>query len=350
MFKQKGLEALYMDQRDTLKQVAALEDCLNLRFYGMRSTINCMMLAALTGEAMLMIGPPGTAKSRLIRTFCNLTGLIDDADVRNQYDGGGKVKKDERYFEYLLTQFTEPSELFGYYDLVKLFGDEKEFVRDSSGMMQKAEVIFLDEVFNASSAILNTLLTFMNEKMFHDRGEVERIPMQLLFAATNHPPREQGLSAVFDRFLLRSRVRNVEGMADELSNLIDTAWIETHNTPPSKKSETRFDALLPELEAYRDKVDALTRADELTIDQGHFLFAKLADLVSELRRKDLSEMSNRRLVKFGGVILANALLRSARSDAKNLKVMPEDLGVILQYGLDTRDDSTVQKLREHLLG
>jgi MoxR-like ATPase len=350
MFEQAGINALYQSQRATLEKLAALEDALNERFYGMPSTIHCMMLSALTGEAMVMIGPPGTAKSRLIRTFCNLTGLIDDADAQSKHNGSGTAKKDERYFEYLLTQFTEPSELFGYFDLAKLFREQdREFVRDGSGMMQKAEVVFLDEVFNASSAILNALLTFMNEKKFHDRGEVEKVPLQLLFAATNHPPREQGLGAVYDRFLLRSRVRNVEESADELSNLVNAAWNETHNPPTSKSTNVTYGTLLPELKEYRNKVNDLTSGQKLRIDEGHILFAKLADLVSELRRKDLSEMSNRRLVKFAGVILAQTLLRAARTGETTPRVMPEDLEVLLQYGLDAQDDSTVQKLREHLL-
>ena len=159
MFDTDQLAILYKYHRSTLDALVALEIRLNQRFYGMERAIECMALAALTGEAMVMIGPPGTAKSRLVRSFCNLVGVLAD-DALTISGGTETEEKDEKYFEYLLTQFTEPSELFGYYDMGKLLGKEHIMSRADAGMMQKAEVVFLDEVFNASSAILNSLLTF----------------------------------------------------------------------------------------------------------------------------------------------------------------------------------------------
>jgi len=348
MFEKKALQTLYGQHRETLKKMVALEKELKARFYGMDRTVECMMLAALTGEAMVMIGPPGTAKSRLIRSFCIYLGLIND-DNGEPTGKTGVGQGGERYFEYLLTQFTEPSELFGYYDLAKLFSETKrEFVRDSSGMMQRAEVVFLDEVFNASSAILNALLTFMNERRFHDRGQVQKVPMQLLFAASNYPPREEGLGAFYDRFLLRSRVRNVEPEAERLAELVSVAWRETHGAKGAVGHD--FTDLLARLEQYRAAVDAMTHTGDLAVQETDPLFWKLADLVTELRRKDLSEMSNRRLVKFTGVILANALLRVARGDAATPEIGAKDLAVILSYGLNGEDENTVLKLTAHLSG
>ncbi|MBV1895158.1 MAG: AAA family ATPase [Rhodobacteraceae bacterium] len=348
MFNKEALQTLYGNHHETLEKMVALETELKGRFYGMDATVECMMLAALTGEPMVMIGPPGTAKSRLIRSFCNLMGLIDDDALTTSGAGGTDAIQSERYFEYLLTQFTEPSELFGYYDLARLFAAEnREFIRDSTGMMQKAEVVFLDEVFNASSAILNALLTFMNERKFHDRGEVQRVPMKLLFAASNHPPLEDGLGAVYDRFLLRSRVLNVAPDAERLAELVSVAWRETHATPGAVGHD--YSDLLERLDQYRGSIDNMTKAGELTVQETDPLFWKLADLVTELRRKDLSEMSNRRLVKFTGVIMANALLRTARAGRPKPTIEPADLEVILNFGLDSEDESTVRKLTEHLL-
>lgn len=344
MFETQALNALYGTHRGTLDKVVALERALKARFYGMDRTVDCMLLAALTAEPMVMIGPPGTAKSRLTRTFCDLLGLTGGADA-----GASEEKRDERYFEYLLTQFTEPSELFGYFDMKRLFDEtDRAFVRDDTGMMQKAEVVFLDEVFNASSAILNALLTFMNERQFHDRGQVWHVPMKLLFAATNHPPREEGLGAVYDRFLLRSRVRNVPADAETLSDMMAVAWQATHAMP--EQTEHDFSDLLEWLDAYRADVDRMTESGALRVVDTDPLFHRLADLVTELRRRDLSEMSNRRLVKFAGVILANALLRAAREGAEAARIGAADLMVILDYGLDAEDDSTVRKLTDHLMG
>ncbi|SFQ97418.1 AAA family ATPase [Poseidonocella sedimentorum] len=343
MFEKEILAKIFKAHKNTLTSLVSLQDSLNARFYGLEQTIECMMLSAITGEAMLMLGPPGTAKSRLTRTFCQLVGLLPNSDRTD-----ASAQGDDRYFEYLLTQFTEPSELFGYFDLGKLMGDAKALVRDDEGMMQKAEVVFLDEVFNASSAILNALLTFMNERKFHDRGMVHPVPLQILFAASNHPPREEGLGAVYDRFVLRSRIENVASDQESISGLLETAWTETHGR--GGEEEASFAGLLPSLTAYRETVDEMTLDGRLSIQQTDPIFARLADLVTEVRRKGLSEMSNRRLVKLSAVVLGNALLRHARNPGKALAIEPVDLTVLLKFGLDTEDESTVSKLTSHLLG
>lgn len=348
MFKAEALATLQDRHRETLDKVIQLEDVLSARFYRMDKSIECMMLAALTGEAMVMLGPPGTAKSRLIRTFCNLLGLLgDDALQARTGQTSGQVEKNPEYFEYLLTQFTEPSELFGYYDLAKLFGEKKVFERDTAGMMQKAKVVFLDEVFNASSAILNALLTFMNERKFHDRGRLHAVPMRLLFAASNHTPREDGLQAFYDRFLLRSRLDNVAATPDDISALVHAAWKETHAAPAGAVDGQEFTDLLSGIDAFRADVDAMTRDGSLSVNPADPIFARLTDLAAELRRKDLSQMSNRRLVKFSGALLAKGLLRATR-DKTSPRIIPKDLGIILDFGLDQNDAGAVAKLRAHL--
>lgn len=347
MFQAEALKILRDSHRETLDTVVALQGALNARFYGMEPTVECMMLAALTGEPMVMIGPPGTAKSRIIRSFCHLLGLVGDDALTQGDSPGAEESKQEAYFEYLLTQFTEPSELFGQFDLARVFGKPPVLVREEAGMMQKAQVVFLDEVFNASSAILNALLTFMNERKFHDRGKVRKVPLRLLFAASNHTPREEGLGAFYDRFLLRSRLHNIPADPERLSELLSAAWTETHGLTLAEGDRKRFASLMDGLQAFRASVDRMTRERTLRIEGGDPLFRHLADMVEELRRKDLSQMSNRRLVKFAGVILAAALLRSARGGSAP-RIAPVDLGVVLDYGLDAEDDSTVCKLRAHL--
>ena len=344
MFELGALEQLKRKHKKTLTSVLEVQEALNDRFFGMDLSVACMMLASLTGESMLMIGPPGTAKSLLIRSYCHMLGLVDLAVAKPSGSADAKMPNSSEYFEYLLTQFTEPSELFGFYDLAKLFGKDKKFVRDDGGMMQKAQVVFLDEVFNASSAILNALLTFMNEGKFHDRGKIVNVPLRLLFAATNHPPQEEGLAAFYDRFLLRSRVASAEARSARLAKLLDAAWRETHG--PKGRSGTHAN-LLTAFETYRKDVDSMTAKGELKIDADHPLFRHLADMVQELRRKDLSRISNRRLVKFAGVVLARCLLRATET-GNPAEVEPGDLEVILDYGLDIADAETDSKLRQHL--
>ena len=349
MFTSQTVNQIYSENRAVLDQVLSLESALVSRFYGMDAAVRCMMLAAMSGEATVMIGPPGTAKSRLIRAFCSLIGVLD-RDPREQpqtSDQGEAQHKDERYFEYLLTQFTEPSELFGYFDLAKLMGEKPKLERMVQGQMQRADVVFLDEVFNASSAILNALLTFLNERKFHDRGMVHDAPMKMLFAATNHPPREEGLTAVYDRFLLRCRMENAAAGHESLARLLQAAWTETHHHGDTQRS--KFSGVPSALEAYRERIDRLTTEGKLAIDATSPVVAALAGIVAAVRSKELSLMSNRRLVKFSAIILAQALLRSAREGAAKAEILPRDSNVLLDYGLDQHDPGMVEKLRQELI-
>ena len=116
------------------------------RFVGRDEVVDLVALAVVSGEHLFLHGPPGTAKSALIRDFAEA--------VRG------------RYFEYLLTRFSEPNEVFGPIDLVKL--KEGTVATVTTGMLPEAEFIFLDELFNANSAILNNLLSVLNERVYRE--------------------------------------------------------------------------------------------------------------------------------------------------------------------------------------
>jgi MoxR-like ATPase len=357
MFEKEGLNALYEEHRKTLEKVVQVSDTLKERFFRMDDAVECLMIAAMSGEAMVMIGPPGTAKSRLMRSFCNLIGLITDDELRGK---GQDIKDDEvnkdddspapdkAYFEYLLTQFTEPSELFGFFDLAKL-QNNNTLERDGTNMMHRAQVVFLDEVFNASSAILNSLLTFMNERKFHDRGAVIATPLRLLVSATNHPPQDATLGAVFDRFLLRCRVNNVASkgtsQADYVS-LLESAWQETHAAALEDKPDCS--GLLADLARFQDDIDARTARGELKIDPAHPMFATLTEVVGTLLKYELSDMSNRRLVKLAKLVLCVRLLRTAQQDDETVDMQARDLDVITRFSLDREDASGEKQLRADL--
>lgn len=142
------------------------------------------MLALLAGEHLLFIGPPGGAKSMLCREICR---RIETA----------------RYFEKLLTQFTEPNEVFGPVDLQKL-ADEGVYTRKSNGAITDSHIAFVDEVFKANSAILNSFLTLINERLYHEVGSAPvRVPLLSLFGASNETPEDASLRAFYDRFLVK---------------------------------------------------------------------------------------------------------------------------------------------------
>ncbi len=359
MFDSDGITKLFRKHRKTIADLDAVGEVLRTRFHDMEDAVECVQIAALSGEAMVMIGPPGTAKSRLVRSFCHLVGLIQDDSMHKEiHESEGKdaparraetIARDEGYFEYLLTQFTEPSELFGFFDLNPKVLQSQGLVRRTEGMMQQAQVVFLDEVFNASSAILNALLTFMNERRFHDRGQVWSTPLQLLFAATNHPPQEPTLAAVFDRFLLRCYMSNVahEGTnRDEVVALICSAWSETHATSFERKPE--WANLLPRLEAFRNDLDEWTESNRLAIDPRHELFPALTEIIRSFTKYRLSEMSNRRLVKLAGLMLAIRMLRAHRANSESVDLQLQDLDVILRFSLDQQNPSVLSKITQNI--
>ena len=149
--------------------------------------VEVITLAAVAEEHVLVIGEPGTAKSEAVRRVARALG--------------------GRYFEYLLGRFTEPSELFGPIDLVKLQQGKLETV--TNGMLPEAEIAFLDEVFLGSSAILNTLLAILNERQFRRGGEARQVPLKICVGASNALPEDHSLAAFADRFLARVFVKAV---------------------------------------------------------------------------------------------------------------------------------------------
>jgi MoxR-like ATPase len=154
---------------------------LNDAFLDKQEIIRLLVISAIAGEHMVLVGPPGTAKSAIIRMFAQLI--------------------DARYFEYLLTRFTEPNEIFGPVDISKF--REGIYTRRTEQMLPEAEIVFLDEIFKSNSAILNSLLGVLNERRFSNGATIQKVPLISLFAAANEVPNDENLAAMFDRFLLR---------------------------------------------------------------------------------------------------------------------------------------------------
>jgi MoxR-like ATPase len=168
-----------------LTKLRALRQELCTALLERETAVEAALLALLTGEHLLLLGPPGTAKSLLVRSICErITGAT--------------------YFERLLTRFSTPEELFGPLSLAALERDQ--YRRISTGTLVEAHVAFLDEIWKSNSAILNSLLAIANERVYHEAGHAVPVPLLSLFGASNETPEDDSLNALYDRFLLRVTV------------------------------------------------------------------------------------------------------------------------------------------------
>lgn len=238
--------------------------------------VDLIALAAVAGEHLLVLGPPGTAKSQAVRRVARALG--------------------GQYFEYLLGRFTEPSEIVGPIDLRRLRDGVIE--TQTAGMLPEAEIAFLDEVFLGSTAILNTLLAILNERTFRRGSTSITVPLRVCVGATNHLPDDETLAAFADRFLLRCFVAPVPDA--QLEDLLEGGWSVAHERAQQPATIADLDALA-----------GAARAADLTA-----IRPKLADAVRTLRAAGIS-LSDRRVVKLQGLVAAAATLdgRAAATDA-----------------------------------
>src|SRR4051794_40907529 len=191
---------LQKEAEDLRRKLNLFRKSLSRFFVNKQDLIDLMVVAALAQEPLLLVGPPGTAKSDLVLKFKDALNLTD-----------------EDYFEYMLTRFTEPSEIIGPIDISQL--REGRYIRREQGKLPTARLAFLDEIFKSNSAILNILLTIINERKFYQDGVPQPVRLRVMYAATNEVPEQHELAALKDRFVLKIESRSV---ADEhFAGLID---------------------------------------------------------------------------------------------------------------------------------
>ncbi|MCA9025101.1 MAG: AAA family ATPase [Planctomycetaceae bacterium] len=268
-------------------------------FIGKDEIIDLFGIGLVGRENVFLLGPPGTAKSALVQ------------DLARRLDG--------QVFDYLLTRFTEPNELFGPFDIRKL--REGELVTNTEGMLPEASLVFLDELLNANSAILNSLLLALNERVFRRGRETRALPTLMVVGASNRLPEEEALNALFDRFLLRVPCDNVP--PEQLADVLDAGWqldVEAakRDTPDSQ----------------RVSVDDVQRMQSLLHDVDVMAVRNAyTDLVHRLRHAGI-DVSDRRAVKFQRLMAASAILCGRQT------VQPSDLWV-LRYTWETEEQQQV---------
>lgn len=281
-----SLADLQAEAEDLRKKLRRFADSLKRFFVKKEEIIDLMTVAAIAQEPLLLVGPPGTAKSDLVLKFKDAIGL-DEGD----------------YFEYMLTRFTEPSEIIGAIDIKEL--RDGRYIRRKEGKLPTARLVFLDEIFKSNSAILNILLTIINEKKFYQEGKPEPVPLKILFAATNEIPEQGELAALKDRFVLKVQSRSVQD--DHFQELIDYGlrgesyrglnqkpWAEGHATLDDFVKANRY------LTHLFGQVRPDARGDDQNDRERFFpadVFREFQRLVKTLVREDKIFISDRKLVK-----------------------------------------------------
>ncbi len=249
-----------------MNAIQTIRQELHNTFVERDDVVDGTLAALLAREHVLFIGPPGTAKSMLAEELCR---RIQGAS----------------YFEWLLTKFSTPEEIFGPISLKALENDE--FVRITKDKLPEAHVSFLDEIFKANSSILNALLAIINERKFHNGGMPVTVPLMTLIGASNELPDEEELTALYDRFLVRFLVDYISEDANFIQMLA------------AKPSNNGTKITLQELEEMQEEASRIEIPD---------LIVNLLVTVRNKLKKENIIASDRRYHNSLGILKAKAFL------------------------------------------
>jgi MoxR-like ATPase len=244
------LEALNL-RRDLvgtlIQQVRDLWEEVSRELVDRREAIEMALASFMAHVNMVFLGPPGTAKSLVVRRLSYGLGLQSQpttiaalteeikrllASDEKESPGRGQTRGESdaaradqarRYYEVLLTRYSTSDEILGPANL-QLMIRRAMFYRQTTGLLPEAEVAFLDEIWKANSAILNALLSISNERLFYNAGKPLRVPLCMIFGASNEVPREEELWAMYDRFPIRVICQPVENSRELLARSAELAY------------------------------------------------------------------------------------------------------------------------------
>lgn len=260
------------------------------------------LLGALSGQNIFLYGPPGTAKSLISRRIaCGF--------------------EDPTYFECLMNRFSTPEEVFGPVSIKEL--KEDRYVRKSTGYLPTAEFAFLDEIWKSSPAILNALLTLINERRFRNGDTVEKAPLKALIAASNETPDlNQGLDALFDRFIVRLMVPPISN-SDHFNKLLDSPPTEATIAVP-----TELTVKSDEWETWREEIQSSVHLSKETLTIIHLIRGTLQE-----RRDTLKLYVSDRRWQRGAMLMKAAAYFNGRKETNHSDAL------LLQHCLWTTDEN-----------
>ncbi|MCB5936619.1 AAA family ATPase [Caldibacillus thermoamylovorans] len=298
-----------------MNKMKDIQNAMTKKYYEREKEIEGLLVALLAKQHILFIGDPGTGKSML------------SAEL-------GKIIQGSNYFQWLLSQFTTPEELFGVLSLKEL--ENGVYLRNTDGKLPEANFAFLDEIFKANSAILNALLTLINERIFFNNGSPVQTPLFTLVGSSNEYPEEgEGLEALFDRFLLRYEVEYIKDESAFIKLLKGQNQVQT-------PTMTLTELVMSQLE-----VEQVTIPDNV--------YQTLADIRQDLKDEGIRP-SDRRFVQSLSLLRAKAYLEGRQnvilSDVEILKhslwVRPEQKEDVTAIIRDNAVDHNVLKYEERL--
>lgn len=258
----------------TLQKLLQIEAELRKAYFERDEEVHGSIVALLARQHVLLLGPPGTAKSQLVEDLCARIG--------------------GNYFSWLLTKFSTPEELFGPISLKAL--EQDKYTRIIAGKLPEAHIAFIDEVWKGSSSILNTMLRIVNERKFDNNDAPVKVPLLSLFGASNELPESGELSALHDRFLLRFMTQYIASPQNFVNMLA------------SQPSLSNTVITLQELTAMQTETEKVALPDEVYI--------ALVNLREVLKKENIIA-SDRRYKQALSLIKANAYLggrTKARTD------------------------------------
>lgn len=290
-----------------IQNFSNFRDAMNAEYFERTNEVDCIIHALVAGQHVLLLGPPGTAKSAIVKSFSKAIG--------------------GNYFNLLMTRFTTPDEVFGPVSLKGL--EEDRYERVTSSYLPEAEVVFLDEIFKANSPILNALLTALNEREFDNGGSRMPLPLEMCIGASNELPQEESLAALYDRFMLRCWVGGIRDQ-DNFVALIQKGGAKTDIGCQLTREDIAW------MREACDRVDITPVIDAIVAVR------------QTLATKHEITASDRRWVKCMKLIKASAALQGREA------AVPRDL-LILQHALwdqpEDRDNvrkAVIENLNRHM--